>query len=70
MLSDNKTEKNFIRSLSIENFRNHQLLKINVKKPSIVIYGKNGTGKTSILEALSIIKFLSSIVASVFQLPS
>ena len=29
-------------------------LEINIKKPSVIIYGKNGVGKTSILEALSI----------------
>ncbi len=54
MLEEKKNEKNFINSISIQNFRNHEALEISVEKPSIVIYGKNGVGKTSILEALSI----------------
>ena len=54
MLNKKKLENNFINSLSIQNFRNHQFLEITTKKPSIVIYGKNGVGKTSVLEALSI----------------
>ncbi|MBF95924.1 MAG: hypothetical protein CMJ13_01705 [Pelagibacterales bacterium] len=54
MLDTKKSEKNFINNLSIESFRNHQYLEIITKTPSIVIYGKNGVGKTSILEAISI----------------
>ena len=54
MLDKNISLNNFINSLSIQNFRNHEDLEIITKKPSIVIYGKNGVGKTSILEALSI----------------
>ncbi len=54
MLNKKKSENNFINSLYIQNFRNHQSLEITTEKPSIVIYGKNGVGKTSVLEALSI----------------
>ena len=54
MLDKNISLNNFINSLSIQNFRNHENLEIVTKKPSVVIYGKNGVGKTSILEALSI----------------
>ena len=54
MFSDNQAESNFIKSLFIENFRNHKSLEIQASKSSIVIHGKNGAGKTSILEALSI----------------
>ena len=54
MLAEKKTDNNFIKSLHIQNFRNHEFLEITTKKPSIVIYGKNGVGKTSILEAISI----------------
>ena len=54
MFSDNQAESNFIKSLYIENFRNHKSLEIQASKSSIVIYGKNGVGKTSTLEALSI----------------
>ena len=54
MLAEKKNDNNFIKSLHIQNFRNHEFLEITIKKPSIVIYGKNGVGKTSILEAISI----------------
>ena len=54
MLEKNISLNNFINNLSIQNFRNHETLEINIKKPSVIIYGKNGVGKTSILEALSI----------------
>ena len=54
MLEKNISLNNFINSLSIQNFRNHENLEITTKKPSVVIYGKNGVGKTSILEAISI----------------
>ena len=54
MLDKNISLNNFINSLSIQNFRNHENFEIITKKPSVVIYGKNGVGKTSILEALSI----------------
>ena len=54
MLEKNISLNNFINNLSIQNFRNHETLEINIRKPSVIIYGKNGVGKTSILEALSI----------------
>ena len=54
MLEKNIAVNNFINSLSIQNFRNHENIEIITKKPSVVIYGKNGVGKTSILEAISI----------------
>ena len=54
MFPNNQAESNFIKSLYIENFRNHKSLEIQASKSSIVIHGKNGAGKTSILEALSI----------------
>ena len=54
MFSNKQAESNFIKSLYIENFRNHKSLEIQASKSSIVIHGKNGVGKTSILEALSI----------------
>ena len=53
MLAEKKTDNNFIKSL-YSKFWNHEFLEITTKKPSIVIYGKNGVGKTSILEAISI----------------
>ena len=40
MFSNNQAESNFIKSLYIENFRNHKSLEIQASKSSIVIYGK------------------------------
>ena len=57
MFSNKQAESNFIKSLYIENFRNHKSLEIQASKSSIVIHGENGTGKTSILEALSIFSY-------------
>jgi len=54
MLEKKKSEYNFINSLSIQNFRNHESLELTTKSQSVIIHGKNGVGKTSILEALSI----------------
>ena len=54
MLEKNISLNNFINNLSIQNFRNHETLEIITKNPSVIIYGKNGVGKTSILEALSV----------------
>ena len=54
MLEKNISLNNFINSLSIQNFRNHENWKLQQKNLLLVIYGKNGVGKTSILEALSI----------------
>lgn len=45
-----------IQNLSLINFRNHSKLDVPVsEKKFIVIIGKNGSGKTSILEAISIL---------------
>ena len=41
-----------IKTLELVNFRNHERLKLNFNKPFVYIYGENGTGKTSILEAI------------------
>lgn len=44
-----------INSLCISNFRNHQIFSIKPQKRVIVLTGKNGSGKTSILESISLI---------------
>jgi DNA replication and repair protein RecF len=44
-----------IRSLTIRNFRIHQKLDISLKEGITVFTGANGSGKTSILEAISVL---------------
>ena len=51
--ADNRS-LNLINSLHIKNFRNHQDLALINLNSSVVILGNNGSGKTSILEAISI----------------
>ena len=56
-ISNIKDVKNFyIKKISLKNFRNHKSLNLNLKNSSILIYGGNGSGKTNILEAISLIK--------------
>ena len=38
----------------LENYRNHSKLNLDSDGKSVLIYGSNGTGKTSILEAISV----------------
>ena len=43
-----------LRSIYLENFRSYNKLRLNINKSNFVILtGKNGTGKTNLLEALS-----------------
>ena len=44
-----------ITNLKLKNYRNHKELSIIPKKDIIVIYGKNGSGKTNILESISLL---------------
>ena len=44
-----------ITNLKLKNYRNHRELSIIPKKDIIVIYGKNGSGKTNILESISLL---------------
>ena len=41
-----------INTLELINFRNHERLKLKFNRNFVYIYGENGTGKTSILEAI------------------
>ena len=45
----------YIQKLTLKNFRNHTNLDLNLKNSSILIYGRNGCGKTNILEAISLL---------------
>ena len=52
--------------LKLQNFRNHKRLNINFDE-NIFISGDNGTGKTSILEAISVLKQLKSFRSASFK---
>jgi len=55
-ISNIKNDKNFyIKKLSLKNFRNHTNLNLNLKNSSILLYGGNGSGKTNVLEAISLL---------------
>ena len=43
-----------IKKLTLNNFRNHEYLKLDISKNMILIYGQNGSGKTNILESISL----------------
>lgn len=49
-----------IKNLHIQNFRNYSELKLSLDYDIIFITGNNGTGKTSILEAISLLNQLKS----------
>ena len=49
-----------IKTLELQNFRNYKSLKIDLNKKTNIIYGKNGEGKTNILESIYLLCFLSS----------
>ena len=51
-IADNN-KKNLINSLYIRNFRNHDVIELSSIGNSVVVLGCNGSGKTSILEAIS-----------------
>lgn len=44
-----------IKSIKLTNFRNHTSYKLECKKDTTLILGKNGSGKTSVLEAIYIL---------------
>ena len=45
----------YIEKVSLKNFRNHRNLNLNLQNSSVLIYGGNGSGKTNILEAISLL---------------
>ena len=44
-----------IEKLKISNFRSYKILELSFESNPIVIYGKNGVGKTNLLEAISLL---------------
>ena len=49
-----------LEKIEIENFRNYEKLDLNFKKGINVIFGNNGEGKTSLVEAINYLSNLSS----------
>ncbi len=45
----------FLRSLALAHFRSHKALRIEADARPVAIFGPNGTGKTNILEAISLL---------------
>ncbi|MFO1156227.1 MAG: DNA replication/repair protein RecF [Rhodospirillales bacterium] len=44
-----------VSRLTLRNFRCHRALRLDLAAPAVVLLGANGTGKTSVLEALSLL---------------
>ena len=44
----------YISSLTLSHFRSHKISKLLLDERPVVVFGKNGTGKTNILEAVSL----------------
>ena len=53
-----------IERLILNNFRNHKYLNLDINKNKVLIYGENGSGKTSVLESISLINSSSGFRAS------
>lgn len=53
-----------IKHLEIRNFRNHEHLQVQFNSKNTFIEGFNGSGKTSVIEAISYISFLKSFRTS------
>ena len=43
-----------IEKVTLKNFRSHKNINITTPEPNIVLFGENGSGKTNILEAISL----------------
>lgn len=50
---DDAKVRSAVKRLTLVNFRNYKYLRLNLKKPFIVLGGENGSGKTNVLEAVS-----------------
>ena len=44
-----------IEKLILHNYRNHKFLDLNLEKNMVLLCGKNGSGKTNILESISLL---------------
>jgi DNA replication and repair protein RecF len=52
----------YIRSLRLQNFRNYREAQFNFDKKVIGLFGKNGSGKTNILDAIHYLSFSKSVL--------
>lgn len=50
----------YIENIKIQNFRNYKLLNLNFNKGINIIYGKNGQGKTNLLESIYVLSLTKS----------
>lgn len=57
----------FLVRINFENIRNHNITELFPSRNLNVIYGRNGSGKTSILEAISICAFSKSFISTFDQ---
>ncbi len=46
---------NWLRKIRLLNFRNYREVNIEIQNESVVLIGKNGTGKTNLMEAISLL---------------
>ncbi len=54
--NDNSSEtKNFISRIKIQNFRSYKDIDLNIANDHVILYGPNGSGKTNLLEAISLL---------------
>jgi DNA replication and repair protein RecF len=56
-----------IEKIILKNFRSHKNLYLNSSKPNVVLFGDNGSGKTNILEAISLFSPGRGMRGSKFQ---
>jgi DNA replication and repair protein RecF len=54
-LSDHRTIRNHVKSLSLTHFRNYHNARIETDGLPVVLTGPNGAGKTNVLEAISLL---------------
>ncbi len=52
----------FLRSLRLQNFRNYSEAQFSFHKNTIGLFGKNGSGKTNILDAIHYLSFSKSVL--------
>ena len=47
--------KRFISRIKIQNFRSYKDIDLNIANDHVILYGPNGSGKTNLLEAISLL---------------
>jgi DNA replication and repair protein RecF len=52
----------FIQKLRLQNFRNYREVQFNFNKKVVGLFGKNGSGKTNILDAIHYLSFSKSVL--------